>query len=59
MAQAILLEDVDELGQRGDPVDVSPRPRTAAPTERVHAYVYAYAYVATQVPIATRESHRA
>jgi large subunit ribosomal protein L9 len=24
MAQAILLEDVDELGQRGDPVDVSP-----------------------------------
>ena len=24
MAQAILLEDVEELGQRGDPVDVSP-----------------------------------
>ena len=24
MAQAILLEDVDDLGQRGDPVDVSP-----------------------------------
>jgi large subunit ribosomal protein L9 len=24
MTQAILLEDVDELGQRGDPVDVSP-----------------------------------
>jgi large subunit ribosomal protein L9 len=24
MAEAILLEDVDELGQRGDPVDVSP-----------------------------------
>jgi large subunit ribosomal protein L9 len=24
MAQAILLEDVGELGQRGDPVDVSP-----------------------------------
>ncbi len=24
MAQAILLEDVDELGHRGDPVDVSP-----------------------------------
>ena len=24
MAQAILLEDVDQLGQRGDPVDVSP-----------------------------------
>ena len=24
MAQAILLEDVDELGRRGDPVDVSP-----------------------------------
>jgi large subunit ribosomal protein L9 len=24
MAQAVLLEDVDELGQRGDPVDVSP-----------------------------------
>lgn len=24
MAQAILLEDVDELGQRGDPVDVAP-----------------------------------
>jgi large subunit ribosomal protein L9 len=24
MAQAILLEDVDELGQRGEPVDVSP-----------------------------------
>lgn len=24
MAQAILLEDVEDLGQRGDPVDVSP-----------------------------------
>jgi large subunit ribosomal protein L9 len=24
MTQAILLEDVEELGQRGDPVDVSP-----------------------------------
>jgi large subunit ribosomal protein L9 len=24
MTQAILLEDVDELGRRGDPVDVSP-----------------------------------
>lgn len=24
MAQAILLEDVEELGRRGDPVDVSP-----------------------------------
>jgi large subunit ribosomal protein L9 len=24
MAQAILLEDVEELGQRGDPIDVSP-----------------------------------
>jgi large subunit ribosomal protein L9 len=24
MAQAILLEDVDDLGRRGDPVDVSP-----------------------------------
>jgi large subunit ribosomal protein L9 len=24
MTQAILLKDVDELGQRGDPVDVSP-----------------------------------
>jgi large subunit ribosomal protein L9 len=24
MTQAILLEDVDQLGQRGDPVDVSP-----------------------------------
>lgn len=24
MAQAILLEDVDELGHRGDPVDVAP-----------------------------------
>jgi large subunit ribosomal protein L9 len=24
MAQAILLEDVDQLGQRGEPVDVSP-----------------------------------
>ena len=24
MAQAILLEDVEELGQRGEPVDVSP-----------------------------------
>jgi len=24
MAQAILLEDVDELGRRGEPVDVSP-----------------------------------
>jgi large subunit ribosomal protein L9 len=24
VAQAILLEDVDQLGQRGDPVDVSP-----------------------------------
>ncbi|HWW67330.1 MAG TPA: 50S ribosomal protein L9 [Solirubrobacterales bacterium] len=24
MAQAILLQDVDDLGQRGDPVDVSP-----------------------------------
>ena len=24
MAEAILLEDVDELGRRGDPVDVSP-----------------------------------
>jgi large subunit ribosomal protein L9 len=24
MTQAILLEDVDELGQRGEPVDVSP-----------------------------------
>ncbi len=24
MAQAILLEDVEQLGQRGDPVDVSP-----------------------------------
>jgi len=24
VAQAILLEDVEELGQRGDPVDVSP-----------------------------------
>jgi len=24
MAQAILLEDVDQLGRRGDPVDVSP-----------------------------------
>jgi large subunit ribosomal protein L9 len=24
MTQAILLEDVDELGQRGDPIDVSP-----------------------------------
>ena len=24
MAQAILLEDVDSLGQRGEPIDVSP-----------------------------------
>lgn len=24
MAQAILLEDVDDLGQRGEPIDVSP-----------------------------------
>ena len=24
MAQAILLEDVEQLGQRGEPVDVSP-----------------------------------
>ena len=24
MAEAILLEDVEDLGERGDPVDVSP-----------------------------------
>ncbi len=24
MAQAVLLQDVDDLGQRGDPIDVSP-----------------------------------